>query len=68
MQDHQIGPKIVGSDPADMARLPPSTITNKYFRNKQPCLPAGTTPTLNLPCFTYKENCLFLLAHYLSSS
>jgi hypothetical protein len=29
MQDDQIGPKIVGTAPADMAILPPSIITKK---------------------------------------
>jgi hypothetical protein len=53
MQDNQIGPKIVGLAPADTARLPPSIIPKKYiFSSKQPRLPAGTTPSLNLPCFT----------------
>jgi hypothetical protein len=43
---------------ADMARLPPSTctyiITKNIFFSKQP---AGTTPTLNLTCFTRKAVC-----------
>jgi hypothetical protein len=31
MQDDQIGPKIVGLAPADIAGLPPSIITKIYF-------------------------------------
>jgi hypothetical protein len=31
MQDNQNDPKIVVLAPADMARLPPSIITNIYF-------------------------------------
>jgi hypothetical protein len=53
MQDDQIGRKIIRLAPADMARLPPSIIPTKiFFSSKQLCLSAGTTPTLNLPCFT----------------
>jgi hypothetical protein len=47
MQDDQIGPKTVGLDPAGMTRLSPSIITKNG--SKQPCLSAGTTPTLSLP-------------------
>jgi hypothetical protein len=57
MQGDQIGPKVVGLAPADMARLPPNIITKNS--SKQPSLSAGTTPTLNLPGFTYKEKRLF---------
>jgi hypothetical protein len=31
MQDDQIGPKITGLDPADMARLHPSILPTKIF-------------------------------------
>jgi hypothetical protein len=31
MQDDQIGPKIVGLAPADMAKLPPSIIPTQFF-------------------------------------
>jgi hypothetical protein len=55
MQDDQIGPKIEGLAPADMARLPPSTIPTKMFCflevNNLVCQ-LGLTPTVNLPCFT----------------
>jgi hypothetical protein len=36
--------------PANMARQPPSIII--ILSSKQPSLSAGTTPTLDLPCFT----------------
>jgi hypothetical protein len=50
MQDDQIGPEIVGLAPDDMAKLSPFIITKNC--SKQPSLSAGTTTTLNLPCFT----------------
>jgi hypothetical protein len=43
MLDNQIGQKFMGFAPADMARLPHLINTS---------LSAGTTPTLNLSCFT----------------
>jgi hypothetical protein len=53
MQNDQIVQNIVRLAPADMARLPPSIIATKtFFSSKQPCLSAGTTPTLYLSCFT----------------
>jgi hypothetical protein len=53
MQDDQIGPKIAGLAPADMARLPPSIHnSNIFFSCKQPRLSFGTPLTLILPCFT----------------
>jgi hypothetical protein len=60
-------PKTVGLAPADMTRLPPSIIPTKKFSSKQPRLLAGTSPTLNLPCFT-REIVHFLLIHSPSSS
>jgi hypothetical protein len=65
MQDDQIGQKIAGLAPADMARLhTPFHYSNKnIFSDKQPHLSAGTAPTLNLPCFMYKGNRPFLLVH-----
>jgi hypothetical protein len=63
MQDDQIGPKIVGLAPADVARLPTSKITKKIVGSNLVCQLGLHTPTLNLPCFTYKENRLFLLIH-----
>jgi hypothetical protein len=54
MQDDQNGPHIVVLALADMARLPPSIIIQKISPS------AGTTPTLNLPCFTHKWSRPFL--------
>jgi hypothetical protein len=51
MQDNQIGLKFMGFAPADMARLPHLINTKNSFSSPS----AGTTPTLNLPCFT-REN------------
>jgi hypothetical protein len=52
-----------GASPSDMARLPPSKIPTKtFFSSKQPRLSAGTTHTLNLPCFT-RETVRFSLVH-----
>jgi hypothetical protein len=64
MQGDQIGPKIVA-----LAQLTINVkITKKYiFISKQPNLPVGAKPTLNVSCFTCKENCLFLLVHSPSS-
>jgi hypothetical protein len=60
MQDNQIGPKIVGLAPADMARLPPSIIPTKiFFSSKQPHLSAGTTYTYFELALLYKGNCPF---------
>jgi hypothetical protein len=63
MQDDQIGPKITGLTPADMARLPPSIIPAKILLVvcKQPCLSAGTTPTLNLSFFKREIVCFLLV-------
>jgi hypothetical protein len=47
MQDDLTGPK-----PVDMARLPPSIITENIVSSKQPSLSAVTTPTLKMPCCT----------------
>jgi hypothetical protein len=55
MQDNQIGPKIVGLDPANMARLPPShnykknnilVVTRDYFYFEHALLYKGTRPFL----------------------
>jgi hypothetical protein len=51
MQDDQIGQKFIGLTPADMARLTHSINTKNVFSSKRPSSSAGTTPTLNLPCF-----------------
>jgi hypothetical protein len=60
MQDDQIGPKIIGLAPADMARLPPSISPTNMF-----------LVVYNLVCqwdytyfelaLLYKGNCPFLL-------
>jgi hypothetical protein len=47
MQHDQIGRKFMGLAPADMAR---HLINAK--NSKRPSPSAGTTTTLNLPCFT----------------
>jgi hypothetical protein len=52
MQDDQIGRKLMGLAPDDMARIPYLIMQTIVFSSKQPSLSAGTTPTLNLPCFT----------------
>jgi hypothetical protein len=53
MQDYQIGQKFMGLAPADMASRRHHLINRKkVFISKQPSPPAGTTPTLILPCFT----------------
>jgi hypothetical protein len=57
------GPKIVGlaqGNPRLVYPLP-YVITKKLAINNLPSLSAVTKPYLNLPCFTYKENCPFLL-------
>jgi hypothetical protein len=59
MQDDHIGPKIVVLGPADMARLPTSIVTKKYLVVHNLVQSAGTTHTMNLPCFTR----IFLLVH-----
>jgi hypothetical protein len=58
MQGDQIGPKIVGLGPADMARLPHSIITKIFLIvYKRPNMSDGTTHSSNLPCFTMKIFC-----------
>jgi hypothetical protein len=57
MPDDQIGPKIVGLTPADMASLHGNK--KYFFSSKQPSLTAVTTPTLNLSCFTRKTVCFY---------
>jgi hypothetical protein len=61
MQDDQIGPKIVGLAPADMARLPSSIITKK-ISSKQPSPWDGTAPMYFELALLYKENRLFLFS------
>jgi hypothetical protein len=52
MQGDQIGKKLMGLAPADMARLPTFKTYKNSFSSKRPSPSAGPTPTLNLPCFT----------------
>jgi hypothetical protein len=52
IQDYQIGRKFKGLTPAGMDSLTHLINTEKVFSSKQPSPSAGTTPTLNLPCFT----------------
>jgi hypothetical protein len=53
MQDDQIGRKLMGLAPADMARLPHLINTQQNIFCRELPSPSGvTTPTLNLPCFT----------------
>jgi hypothetical protein len=54
-------PKNRGVSHEDMTRLPPSIITKNIFISKQPSLSAGTTLTLNLPCFQGKSSVFILL-------
>jgi hypothetical protein len=60
MEDDQIGRKIMGLAPADMARLPPSIIPTKiFFSSKQPHPSTGTTYTYFELAWLYKGNCTF---------
>jgi hypothetical protein len=62
MQGNQIGRKFMRLAPAYMATLPHLIKKIIYFRSKQPRTSPGTTPTLNLPCFT--REILFLVLRF----
>jgi hypothetical protein len=55
-------PKIVGLAPDDMSTPFIGNSSKNIFSSKQPRLPAGTTPALNLPCFTREIVCFFISA------
>jgi hypothetical protein len=57
----------MGLAPADIARLTHLKNAKIVFSIKRPSPSAGTTTTLNLPCFTYKGNLPFLIKHSLSN-
>jgi hypothetical protein len=66
MQDNQIGPKIMGLAPADVAIPHPSIMP--IVVHKQPRLSAGTTYTFFELALLHKGNRHFLLVHSPSSS
>jgi hypothetical protein len=63
MQDDQIGPKIVGLAPADMARLLSSIITKKIVVNNLVCqLGLCTCTYFELAWICKESSLLFIIA------